>query len=139
MGPLLHSCVEIREVDPIELSFGMVSGVGPGIDVRNGGPCYSRGRDCFLDFWHLCPSFIRMGRSTLFAQKCIRLVCEKLLLETSFHCLSDDVVTFKIELGFRRNMQKCNSCNMQKSCLTAHCSGDINVDDQGCQLIFSAQ
>ena len=36
MGPLLRSCVEVRE--PIELSFDVVSGVGPGIDVRNGGP-----------------------------------------------------------------------------------------------------
>ena len=34
MGPLLHSCA--KDCEPIELSFGMVSGVGPGIDVRNG-------------------------------------------------------------------------------------------------------
>jgi len=34
MGPLLCSCVEVRE--PIELSFGMVNGVGPGINVQNG-------------------------------------------------------------------------------------------------------
>jgi len=34
MGPLLHSCVEVCE--PIELSFGVVSGVGPGIDVLDG-------------------------------------------------------------------------------------------------------
>jgi len=36
MGTLLHSCVEVHE--PINLSFGMVSGVGPGIDVLDGGP-----------------------------------------------------------------------------------------------------
>jgi len=36
MRPLLHSYVEMCE--PIELSFGMVSGVDPGIDVWNEGP-----------------------------------------------------------------------------------------------------
>jgi len=39
MGPLLHSCVEVRE--PIELSFGMAS-VTPGIHVLDGGPHASR-------------------------------------------------------------------------------------------------
>jgi len=33
----------------IELSFGVVSGVGPCIDVLDGGPRASRGRGCF---WH---------------------------------------------------------------------------------------
>ena len=42
MGPLLRSCVEVCE--PIELSFGVVSGVGPGIDVQNGSPRGSRER-----------------------------------------------------------------------------------------------
>jgi len=34
MGTLLRSCAEVCE--PIELSFGVVSEVVPGIDVRNG-------------------------------------------------------------------------------------------------------
>jgi len=34
MGPLLHSCAEVRAAS--ELSFGVISGVGPGIDVLNG-------------------------------------------------------------------------------------------------------
>jgi len=37
MGPLfslLRRCVEVRE--PIELSYGVVSGVGPGIDLLHG-------------------------------------------------------------------------------------------------------
>ena len=34
MGHLLRSCVEVHE--PMELSFGMVSGVGPGIHVLDG-------------------------------------------------------------------------------------------------------
>ena len=45
MGPLLHSCVEVHE--PTELSFGVVSGVGPGIDVLHGSPRGSRGRGRF--------------------------------------------------------------------------------------------
>jgi len=46
-GLLLHRCVKVRIA--IELSFGMVSGVGPGIHVLDGGPRASRGRVCF---WH---------------------------------------------------------------------------------------
>jgi len=34
MGTLLRSCAEMREL--IKLSFGVVSGVGPGIDVLYG-------------------------------------------------------------------------------------------------------
>jgi len=34
VGTLLRSCAEVRTA--IELSFGMVSGVGPGIDVLDG-------------------------------------------------------------------------------------------------------
>ena len=36
MGTLLRRCVKVRTA--IELSFGVVSGVGPDIDVQNGGP-----------------------------------------------------------------------------------------------------
>ena len=50
MGPLLHSCVAVRE--PIELSFDVVNGVGPGIDVQNGVPRGSRGS---VDFEVVCP------------------------------------------------------------------------------------
>jgi len=39
--------VEVRTA--IELSFGVVSGVGPGIHVLDGSPRASRGRGCF---WH---------------------------------------------------------------------------------------
>ena len=46
-GSLLRRCVEVRRA--IELSFGVVSGVAPGIDVLDGSPRASRGRGCF---WH---------------------------------------------------------------------------------------
>jgi len=42
MGTLLHSCVDVREL--IALSFGVVSGVGLGICVLDGGPGAPRGR-----------------------------------------------------------------------------------------------
>jgi len=50
-GTLLHRCVEVHRA--IELSFGAVSGVGPGIHVLDGSPRASRGRGCFwLGFRH---------------------------------------------------------------------------------------
>jgi len=47
MGTLLRRCVELRRA--IELSCGVVSGVGPGIHVLDGSPRASSGRGCF---WH---------------------------------------------------------------------------------------
>ena len=38
MGTLLRRCVEVRTGTAIELSLGMVSGVGPGIHVLDGSP-----------------------------------------------------------------------------------------------------
>ena len=63
MGILLRSCEVVCE--PIELSFGMVSGLGPSIDVRNGGPRASREGSVSGIFWHLHPP-IRLN-----GQKCI--------------------------------------------------------------------
>jgi len=56
MGPLMHSCAEVRE--PIELSSGMVSGVVPGIDVLDVCPRASRGRGCFWDFLTFVPPLV---------------------------------------------------------------------------------
>jgi len=36
-GDLVHSCAEMHE--PIELSFGVVSGIGSGIHVLDAGAC----------------------------------------------------------------------------------------------------
>ena len=47
MRTLLHRCVEVRRA--IELSSGVVSGVGLGFHVLDGSPRASRGRGCF---WH---------------------------------------------------------------------------------------
>ena len=44
MGNLLHSCAKVCE--PIELSFGMVSGVSLGIGVLDGIQCAPRERFC---------------------------------------------------------------------------------------------
>jgi len=43
MGTLLHICAEVHE--PIELSFGLVSGVGLGIRVLDGRPRAPRERE----------------------------------------------------------------------------------------------
>ena len=51
MGTLLHSCVEFYEL--IKLSFGMVSGVGPGIDALDGGRNAARG----VGIWDIFKSF----------------------------------------------------------------------------------
>ena len=60
MGTLLRRCVEMRTA--IELSFGVVSDVGPGIDVLDGSPRASRGRDClwygFRHFSAFVPAFV---------------------------------------------------------------------------------
>ena len=42
-------------------------------------------------------------------EKFTLLPYDKMSLETSFHAFSDDKVRFKIEGGFTRNLQKCNS------------------------------
>ena len=48
MGDVLLSCAKVRE--PIELSFGAVSGVGLGIRVLDGSPRVSRRRSGFRGF-----------------------------------------------------------------------------------------
>jgi len=67
MGTLLHRCVEVRKA--IELSFGMMSRVGPGIHVLNGSPRALRGRVCFWHgLWHFSASrhaLVSIGLMTL--------------------------------------------------------------------------
>jgi len=53
MGLLLHSSAEVRAA--IELSFGMVSGVGPDIRVLDGGHVPQRGGAVLGIFRHLRP------------------------------------------------------------------------------------
>jgi len=45
MGTLLQSCLKVHEV--IELPFGVVNGVDPGIGVLDGGPHFPQGRGSF--------------------------------------------------------------------------------------------
>jgi len=80
MGTLLHRCVELRIA--IELSFGVVSGVGTGIHVLDGSPRASRGRGCF---WHgfsaFCEFFVQYLTMATYGYTNILidngLVCEK--------------------------------------------------------------
>jgi len=74
MGTLLHHCVKVHTV--IEQSFGVVSGVGPGIHVLDGSPRASRGRVCF---WHGFQRFAKIFVQYLtVATYGYILVCEKI-------------------------------------------------------------
>jgi len=79
MWTLLRRCAEVRE--PIELSFGAVSGVGPGIHVGllDGSSRAQKERGCFRDL-HWRPIGLNGHNDVFFAQKCIRLVREKLII-----------------------------------------------------------
>ena len=110
MGSLLRSCVEV--LTAIELSFGVVSGVGPGIHVLDGSPRDSRGRGCF---WHGFRRFAKFSSSTLqwrhtdtltygsIIDSCVKnrqyFRTHGIPLNSVSHSLSYDVVTFKIEVG----------------------------------------
>jgi len=64
---------------------------------------------------------------------------DKILLETCFHWLSDDIVRFVIEVGvYDKYAKNVTVVTRKKSRLTARCSGRCHGDDQRCQLIFSA-
>jgi len=80
MGTLLRSCAEVHTV--IELSFGMVSGVG--VDVLDWvhvpqaeGAVYGMVSGIFQ---HLRPIRFNGWNDILFSEKCIGLVCEKLTI-----------------------------------------------------------
>jgi len=80
-GDLLRRCVEMRRPTAIELSFGVVSGVGPGIHVSDGSPRASRRRGFFWhgfrqfsEFWSYC---FEWRHGVLIDD---RLVCKKLTI-----------------------------------------------------------
>jgi len=79
MGTLLRHCVEVRKA--IELSFGVVSGVGPGVHVLDGSPRASGERGCFWHgFWHFSafsPYCFQWGNDVLIDD---RRMCEKLTI-----------------------------------------------------------
>jgi len=62
MGPLLRRCVEMRIA--IELSFGVVSGVGSGIDVQDG-VHMPQGEGVFLAFFSICAPIHLNGRNDI--------------------------------------------------------------------------
>jgi len=69
MGTLLRSCVEVCE--PIELSFGVVSGVGAGIHVLDGGS-RTQEEGAVLGFFGICaPIGLNAQNDVFFTQKCI--------------------------------------------------------------------
>jgi len=74
MVNLLHSCTEMRAA--IELSFGIVSGVTPGIHVLDGGRRASRRR---VDFGVVCPHW-PIGFNGIFCNRNVFDVDEKLII-----------------------------------------------------------
>jgi len=102
---LLHSCAELRE--PIKLSFGVVTGVGSGIDALDGSSRAPKGRGSFGDSSAFVPHWFEGAECRIFRKKCIRLVREKLtvfmfgkiLLESTLHSLSEDVSGLKLKWG----------------------------------------
>jgi len=104
MGNLLHHCVKVRRA--IELSCGVVSGVGPDIHVLDGSPRASRGRGCFWHgFRHFANYFVQ--HLTIATYGYI-LVCKNrqyflthgIPSNSASNSLSCDIVRFKIKVGF---------------------------------------
>ena len=82
----LFVCLSVRKVycgktaDWIRdrMPFGVVSGMGPGIDALDG-VHVPQWKGLFLEFLGICAPIRLNGQNdVLFAEKCIRLVCEKL-------------------------------------------------------------
>jgi len=69
-----------KMADCIRMPFEVLSGVGPGIDVLDGGPRASRGRGCFWHFRHLHPHSFESAEWRIVCPDCIWLVCEKLTI-----------------------------------------------------------
>ena len=90
MGTLLRRCVEVHSA--IELSFGVASGVGPGIHVMlDGGSRASRGRVCFWHGFRPNSNFrviaIQWTKAVLITVMIDdRLVCEKLAIFPYTEC-----------------------------------------------------
>jgi len=99
--------VKVRRA--IELSFGVVSGVGPGIHVLDGGPRASRGRGCFWHgFGHFSASghaLVSIGVMTLrnTFDSCVKswqyFRTHGILLNSVLYSLSSYIVRFKIQVG----------------------------------------
>jgi len=94
MGTLLHSCAEVLE--PIELSFGVVCGVGPGIGLLHGFDVLQEGA-----------VLVSMGFNGVFVeQKCIQLVGEKVIIFP----YGQYIIGIYISLVFQRYSQVRGQC-----------------------------
>jgi len=125
MGTLLHSCVEVRE--PIELSFGAVSGVTLDIDVLDGGPCASR------EGWIL-GSFAPIGPMVSLAYFVTEMylthawkvdnISAQTVHHWNLHFIGfPKICTDSMSVqGFECNWQKCNSWHMHNRHSAARCS-----------------
>jgi len=71
---------------------------------------------CFWDVSAFVPPFVLMGAEW-------RIVRQEMYSTRMWKV--GDIVRFKIEVGFSRNVQKCNSWHTQNGCSAAWCSGVI--------------
>jgi len=92
-------CAEVRE--PIELSFGVVSGVSPGIHVLDGIHVPQKEGAFWGIFRHLLPIGLNRQNDLFFAQKFNRLICEKLTIFS----YGQAVIGIYVSLAFRRYRQ----------------------------------
>jgi len=130
MGTLLHRCVKVRRA--IELSCGVVSGVGPGIHVLDGSPLASRGRGCF---WHGFRRFAKFSSNTLQWRHTDTYSCVKnrqyfcthsTPLNSASNSLAYGIVRFKIEVDVdakftcKTYQNKCNTPTTQLAMRGGH-------------------
>ena len=128
--------------EPIELSFGIVSGMGPGIDVRNGGPHGSRQKGVL---WGCLPHWSNGFNGLIFKgnvfNSCVKsweyFCMDITLLESTFHWLSEATVKFEVDVRFYEKVTK----------MYVYCKMDVPLhgaavrrqgNNHGCQLIFGA-
>jgi len=98
MWTLLHSCAYI---EPIEVSFGVVSGVGPGIHVLDGGLHAPKGRGCLGIFSEFVPHWFE-GQNDYFLH---RNVFDSYVKRLTVFPYGQDIVGTYVSLAFQRYNQ----------------------------------
>jgi len=110
MGTLWRSRAEVREL--IELSFGVVSGMGSGIRVLDGGRDHPRGRVVFRVLWSIIGLngfLFCVGKGETYL-----LVCEKFTIFPYGQCIDGivikcvlkNVLCYEIEVGIYEKFAK---------------------------------
>jgi len=129
MGTLLHNCAERSAWTDQAVMWRGEWGRPRHSCIRWGFTCP---KGAVLGILPFVPHWLNGQNDVFFTQKCTRLTHEKLtvfpsdkiLLESMFQWLSEDIVRFKIEVGVCKNLQKCNTyfrCRSDR-CIFCHSS-----------------